>query len=129
MGTITREFVVDLPPEAVWEKVGDVGAINQLIDFIGEVTLDGDRRSCALGDGGTLEELIVSVDPDRRRVVYSIQQSPFGFEHHSASMQAVADGDGRTRFVWITDFKPESVAPALDGVIDQASESIKRVLA
>lgn len=128
MATLTREFVLDVPPDAVWRRISDVGAINQLVDFIGEVTVEGDRRTCALGDQGTLDELIVSIDPDRRRLVYSIQQSPFEFAHHSASMQAVADGDGSTRFVWTTDFKPESVAPAVEQAIDMAVESIKRTL-
>jgi carbon monoxide dehydrogenase subunit G len=128
MATITRDITLDVSPENAWRRIADVGAVNELIDFVGEVTLEGDHRSCALGDGGTLEELIVSIDSDRRRLVYSIRQSPFEFEHHSASMQAVPDGDGRTRFVWVTDFKPDAVAAALEGVIDQAVESIKRVL-
>lgn len=128
MATITREFVLDVPPDTVWSRISDVGAVNQLIDFIGEVTVNGDHRTCALGEQGTLDELIVSVDPDDRRLVYSIQQSPFGFEHHSASMQAAADGEGRTRFLWITDFKPDAVAPALEEALDQAVASIKRVL-
>lgn len=128
MATITREFVLDVPADAVWNRISDIGAINELIDFLGEVTVEEDHRTCALDDGGTLDELIVSVDPDRQRLVYSIRQSPFGFDHHSASMQAVADGDGRTRFVWITDFKPEAAAPALEGAIDEAVASIKRAL-
>lgn len=128
MATITREFALDVPPDAVWSRISEVGAINELIDFLGEVTVHGDRRTCALGDQGILDELIVSVDPDSRRIVYSIRQSPFEFEHHSASMQAVAEGDGRTRFLWITDFKPDSAAPALGDALDQAVASIKRAL-
>ncbi len=129
MATLTREFVLDVPPDTVWSRISDVGAVNELIDFVGEVTVHGDRRTCALGDQGLLDELIVTVDPEQRRLVYSIRQSPFGFEHHSASMQAVADGDGRTRFLWITDFKPDTVTPALEDALDQAVASIKRVLA
>ncbi len=129
MATLTREFTLDVPPDRVWSRISDVGKINELIDFIGEVTVEGDHRSCSMGDQGVLDELIVSVDPDRRRLVYSIRQSPFEFEHHSASMQALADGDGKTRFLWTTDFKPEVVAPALEEAIDMAVDSIKRVLA
>lgn len=128
MATITRDITLEVSPEEAWRRIADVGAVNELIDFVGEVTLEGDHRSCSLGDDGVLDELIVTVDDANRRLVYSIQASPFGFDHHSASMQAVGDGDGRTRFVWITDFKPETVAPALEGAIDQAVESIRRVL-
>ena len=128
MATLTREFILDVPPDTVWSRISDVGAVNQLIDFIGEVTVEGDHRSCSMGDHGTLDELIVSVDADRKRLVYAITQSPFQFEHHSASMQAAADGDDRTRFLWTTDFKPDSVAPALEEAIDMAVDSIKRTL-
>lgn len=80
------------PVEKVWSAIADVGAPNKLITFLGETTLEGDRRSCSLGDMGKLEELIVSVDDENRRVVYSIRESPFNFTHHSASMQAIPNG-------------------------------------
>ena len=129
MATITRELLIDASPDAVWERMSDVGALNQLIDFVGDVTLDSDRRYCDLGGEGELDELIGSVDPDRKRFVYSIRKSPFGFEHHSASWQAFADDDGGTRLVWVTDFKPDAAAPALEHVIYQGAASIERALA
>lgn len=128
MATISREFLIEASPNAVWERISDAGAVNELIDFVGDVTLDGDRRYCAIGEEGRLDELIVSVDDASKRFVYSIRESPFGFEHHSASWQTLGDDDGRTRFVWIADFKPDAVAPALETAIDQAVVSIKRAL-
>jgi hypothetical protein len=128
MSTIAREFQLEMPPDLVWERISDVGAVNQLIDFLGEVRVDGRHRTCALGDAGQLDELIVTVDPDERRLVYSIRKSPFDLEHHSASWHALADGNGGTRFVWITDFTPEQIAPALEQAIDDAVVSMKRSL-
>lgn len=127
MATIVREFRVPPAPEDVWKRLADVGSINTLIDFLGEVTVEGDVRSCSLGDDGVLEELIVSVDHERRRFVYSIRQSPFGMEHHHASIQAVPDAGG-TRLVWITDVKPDAVAPVIEEPIDAAVQSIQRQL-
>ncbi len=126
MASIYREFDVDAPVEKVWAAIADVGAPNKLITFLGEVTLEGDRRSCQRGDMGKLEELIVSVDDENRRVVYSIRESPFNFTHHNASMQALPNGNGGTRIVWVTDVKPdEAAAPEL---VDAAVESIKEAL-
>ncbi len=125
MATIVRDFPVDAPVETVWRDIADVGGVNRLIDALGDVTVEGDRRTCQLGDAGLLDELIVAVDEDHRRVAYSIRQSPFGLEHHHASMQAVGDGD-RARFVWVTDLTPDSAAPGVEQAIDGAVESITR---
>jgi hypothetical protein len=125
MPTIYRETRINAPVDDVWSALEDVGAINRLIDSLGEVILDGDQRTCELGDQGQLRELIVAVDPELRRVAYSIRESPFGFQHHSASMQAVSDGDG-TKFVWWTDFQPAEVEGALTEAIDGALASIER---
>jgi carbon monoxide dehydrogenase subunit G len=125
MATLVREFTLDVPVEKVWNDLSEVGAINRLIDYLGVVTVEGDTRTCALENGGHLEELIVTVDEERKRIVYSIKDSPFGFEHHNASMQAVPEDHG-TRFVWTTDLTPDSLAPALQQPLDAAVASIKR---
>lgn len=126
MASIVREFTVATPAADVWAAVADVGAVNQLIDYLGEVTVDGDVRSCRLGDAGTLEELIVSVDHDVRRLAYAIQSSPFGFAHHHASMQVTAVDRGTSRLTWITDIAPDPLVEVVTEPIDAAVASIQR---
>ena len=126
MATIYREFDVEAPVDRVWEAISDVGAPNKMITFLGEVTLEGDRRTCELGDMGTLEELIVTVDEENRRVVYSIRESPFNMTHHSASMQTFPNGNGGSKFVWTIDLYPDEAADPQ--VIDASVESIKAAL-
>ena len=126
MASIVREFTVATPAADVWAAVADVGAVNQLIDYLGEVTVDGDVRSCRLGDAGTLEELIVSVDHDVRRLAYAIQSSPFGFGHHHASMQVTAVDRGTSRLTWITDIAPDPLVEVVTEPIDAAVASIQR---
>jgi hypothetical protein len=99
---------------------------NKLITFLGETTLEGDRRSCSVGDMGKLEELIVSVDDENRCVVHSIRESQFNFTHHSASMQAITNGEGRTRFLWVTDLKPDDAVQ--EDIFDAAVASVKEAL-
>jgi carbon monoxide dehydrogenase subunit G len=129
MATIHREFQIGASPDDAWAAVREVGKINELITFLGDVTVDGDRRTCELGDQGKLDELIVSVDDGRRRVAYSIVESPFDFAHHNASMQVVANGGAGSTFIWTTDVKPDEVVPALSEAIDAAIESFKVTLA
>lgn len=128
MATIHREFDVEASADAAWAALRDVRRINELITFLGEVTVDGDRRTCELGDQGTLDELIVSVDDERRRLAYSIRQSPFGFTHHHASMQVEPNGGGGARFIWTSDVKPDATAPALAEAVDGAVESLRATL-
>ncbi len=128
MATIHREFDIGASPDAAWAKLRQVGEINRLIDFLGEVTVDGDRRSCALGDQGSLEELIVTVDDGRKRLVYAIQKSPFELDFHSASMQVVEGEGAGGRFLWTTDVKPDAAAGPLADAIDHAVESFQQNL-
>jgi carbon monoxide dehydrogenase subunit G len=128
MATIHREFEIDAPPEKAWAALRDVGRINELITFLGEVSVDGDHRTCELGEQGKLDELIVSVDDERRRLAYSIVDSPFKLQHHHASMQVEPNGASGARFVWTTDVKPDGAVPDLSTAIDGAIGSLKETL-
>lgn len=46
MATIHREFEIKAAPDSAWAALRDVGRINTLITFLGEVRVDGDRRTC-----------------------------------------------------------------------------------
>lgn len=128
MATIHREFRIGATPDNAWAALRDVGMINHLITFLGDVTVAGDHRSCVLSDQGTLEELIVSVDDERRRLAYSILESPFKLTHHHASMQVAENGGEGATFIWTTDVKPDEAVPALTAAIDGAIESLKTTL-
>ena len=126
MASLTKTIELGTDADKAWELISDPGRANELITFLGEVTVTGDTRVCAIGEDH-LEELIVDVDHAARRFVYSIKASPFGFTHHSASMQVVADEEG-TRLVWVTDFAPDAAAGALGEALDGAAASIAEVL-
>jgi carbon monoxide dehydrogenase subunit G len=123
MANVTKTTYLSTGSDKVWEVLRDPGRANELITFLGEVTVDGNTRTCALGDD-VLEELIVDIDDATRRFVYSIRRGPLEFAHHSASMQAIPEGEG-TRFVWVTDFLPDEAAPAVDEVLTAALGSIE----
>jgi hypothetical protein len=127
MATIIRKVPVSAGVEQAWAAIADPERVNHLLTFLGAVTVAGNQRTCSLGDQGTLEELLVSIDIDQRRIAYSIVSSPFGFVHHHASMEIVDDPSGAT-FVWTTDFLPDELHAAIEPVIDLGVASIEQVL-
>jgi len=66
------------------------------------------------------------LDNDSRRVAYTVLDGRF--EHHNASMQIFAAGEGRCRFVWITDLLPNERVEAVKPLVEQGSEALKRAL-
>jgi hypothetical protein len=71
-------------------------------------------------------ELIIDVNDQAHRIVWSAVGGPM--THHNASAQVFADGQGRSRFVWIADLLPHEVAPSIAAMIDQGLAVIKRTL-
>lgn len=126
MASITKQVTLAADLSTAWKAVADAGAINQLITFLGEVSFDGERRQCSLGDA-VLEELIVDVDHDTHRVAYTITNSPFGFTHHHSVMQVLPEGSG-SRLVWTTDFTPDTAAGPVGEALDASVISIADVL-
>ncbi|MFC5382057.1 SRPBCC family protein [Aquipuribacter nitratireducens] len=128
MSSIVRTIPVTVPAEAAWLRLADVGAVNRLLTFLGDVTVDGDTRTCALGDLGTLREIILSVDEENRRVAYTIVEAPLPFTHHSAAFHLQADGAGGTVLSWTTDFLPAELRPQVEALVDQGVQSLTEAL-
>ena len=65
-------------------------------------------------------------DEARRRLVYAVVSERI--KQHSASAQVFAEGDGRTRFVWIVDVLPNEIAPYISGQMDLSIQAIQKTL-
>jgi len=127
MASIHNEILVDVPAATAWAALRDVGTAHRL--FAGVLTdgqLDGDVRTVTFANGLVLREKIITVDDDSRRVAYAVLDGRF--EHHNASMQIFAAGEGRCRFVWITDLLPNERVATVKPLVEQGSEALKRVL-
>src|SRR4051794_1614230 len=103
MASIQLDIDVATSPEAAWDAVRDFGAVHQRLvpGFLTDSRLDGDDRLVTFFAGAVARERLVSVDDARRRLVYSVVDSPLGATHHQASVEVV-DRDG-TVLRWITD--------------------------
>ena len=78
------------------------------------------------GNGVVARELIVDIDDEKRRLVWSVVGGRM--THHNASAQVFAGSAGQTRFVWIADLLPNDVAPAIAAMMDQGLATIKRTM-
>ena len=125
MATIHLESTLDLSPAELWGRVRDVGAVSEMLNIIDQSSLEGDVRSCTLGDGAELSELILGIDDDHHRVAYSITHSPFPIDAHASSMQVFAAADGKSTLRWITDIKPDGLADAFGPMLAGAMTDLE----
>ena len=128
MASIHREITIEASPEAVWDALRDVGAIHRRLapGFVTDVRLEDGARVVTFGNGMTARELIIDVDDQARRLVWSVVGGPM--THHNASAQVFGDETGRSRFVWIADLLPHQLAPGIAQMIDQGLAVIKRTM-
>jgi carbon monoxide dehydrogenase subunit G len=120
--------VVDAPPEHVWNAVRDVGAPHTPLapGFIIDTTLEGDTRVVTFADGLVVREPIVDIDDDARRLVWGAVGGRL--THYNASMQVFADGERRSRVVWIADLLPHTLASYVTGNIEKGLGLMKETL-
>ena len=130
MASIHREIVIEARPEAVWDAVRDVGAIHERLapGFVTDTVLEdgGAARLVTFGNGMIARELLVDCDDAKRRLAWSVVGGRM--THHNASLQIFAEGEGRTRAVWIADLLPHELGPAIGGMIAQGLEAMKKTL-
>jgi hypothetical protein len=77
-------------------------------------------------NGNVAREQLVDCDEARRRLVYAIANERVS--HYSASVQVVADGETRTRLIWIVDVLPHEIAAHIDAQMDQAALAMQKAL-
>jgi hypothetical protein len=128
MASIHKEVIVDAPPNHVWDAFRDIGAIHTRLakGFVLDTRLDGDSRLVTFHGNTVVRERIIDVDDHARRLAYSVVE--WRATHHSASFQVFADGDGRSRIVWIADLLPNDLAEMVDGMMEQGCAAMKRTL-
>ena len=127
MASVRCDFVVERPPEYVWDAVRDFGALHRRLvpGFVTAVEVEGTTRIVTFANGTQAREVLVDSDDRARRLVYAVVGGRL--TAHSASVQAFAEGQG-TRIVWIADFLPNELQPYIAGQMDEAAEAMKRAL-
>lgn len=126
MASIRREETIQVSAEQAWAKLRNVGSPHLLFaPVLIDGRIDGDIRTVTFANGMVVRERIVDLDEERRRVAYTVIDGMF--EHHSASMQIIPDGDG-CRFVWISDFLPNESMQLVAPLVEAGSRALVRNL-
>ena len=128
MASLRKDIPIDAHPNEVWAAVSDFGAVHKRLapGFVLDARLDGDARIVTFANGTVARELLVDCDDARRRLVYAIVNERVS--HYSASVQITADGDTRSRMIWIVDVLPNAIAPYVDAQMDQAVLAVQKTL-
>ena len=127
MASIRKEVFIKADRAAVWDAVRDVGALHvRLVSgFAVDTRMDGDARIVTFGNGAVAREVIVAVDDDERRLVWSIVGGRF--THHNGAVQ-VLEEPGGARVVWIADLLPHALAAEIAPMMERGLAVMKQTL-
>ena len=129
MATIYKEFIVEADVAAVWDALRDFGAVHTRLapGFLTGCKLDGQgARIVSFANGLVARELLVGIDEANRRLAYTVTGGKAS--HHHASAQVFSHGEGRSRFVWITDVLPDEFAAYIGSMMDHGGDAMKKAL-
>jgi carbon monoxide dehydrogenase subunit G len=128
MATIKKTISTTATPDAVWSALRDVGELHTRLvpGFVVDTKLEDSARLVTFGNGLVARELIVTLDDNERRVVWSAVGG--ALTHHNGSAQVVIAPSGETSVVWIADFLPNEAAATMEGMMDQGMAVMKKTL-
>jgi hypothetical protein len=126
MASIHKDISLDSRADDVWAAVRDYGAVHRRVapGFVTDCKLDGDSRIVTFANGNVARELLVTIDDARMRLVYAVVSERV--KQHSASIQIFADGENRSRMVWIADVLPNEIGPYIDGQMDLGALAMQK---
>jgi len=128
MATVRKTISTTASPDAAWSALRDIGALHTRLvpGFVVDTKLEPGARIVTFGNGMVVRELIVTLDDDARRVVWSAVGG--SLTHHNGSAQVATGPSGETTIVWIADFLPNEAAPTIEGMMDQGMAVMKKTL-
>jgi carbon monoxide dehydrogenase subunit G len=128
MASLYADATVAAPPDEVWAAIRDVGSVHQRLapGFVVATRLEPGARVVTFGSGAEVRELIVSVDDERRRLVWAAVDGPVRPAHHNASMQVFPESAGGSRIVWIADVLPDELAEPIGKLMQQGCATMTK---
>lgn len=128
MASILKEIRIDAAPEKVWDALRDVGQLHTRLvpGFVTDTRLEEGARIVTFGNGMVARELIVDIDDQARRLVWSVVGGMF--QHHNGVAQVFDEGEAGCRFVWRADLLPHALAGDVGVMMGQGLDVLKRTL-
>ncbi len=128
MASIRKEIFTKARPDDAWDALRDVGALHTRLvpGFVTDTRLEPGARVVTFGNGMVARELIVTIDDDERRIVWSVVGG--SMTHHNGSAQVFSDAQGLTKVAWIADLLPDEAAGAVGAMMEQGMAVMKQTL-
>lgn len=128
MASIRKEMVTKARSDDVWDAIRDIGALHTRLvpGFVIDTRLEPGARIVTFGNGMVVKEPIIDINDTDRRLVWSAVGGLT--THYNASAQVFAEGDGRTRVVWIADLLPDTAARDIGAAMEQGLAVMKQAL-
>jgi carbon monoxide dehydrogenase subunit G len=128
MASIRKEISTNASADAVWAALRDIGALHTRLvpGFVVDTRFEPGARIVTFANGMVAREVIVDVDDEAKRVVWSAAGERL--THHNASAQVFADQAGWTRVVWIADLLPSEAAEQVGLMMEQGMSAMKKTL-
>lgn len=126
MPTVHHEIEIAVSPEQVWDSVREVGALHVRLvpGFVVNTEMlahaDAPKRRVTFANGVVLDEVIISIDDQRRRLVWSITS----VQHHNGALQII-DSNGASRVTWTADVLPADLAEQFSPLMAQGLQTMK----
>jgi len=122
-----------VPPDEVWQIVGDLAGVSQWVPGVTQATVEGNQRVCCFANGATQHEVISEYDPDQRSYRYAILDGPLPLQRNQGTWHVEANGSG-SQVQWEAEIEvldaaqEEAIQMMLDGAYTQALESLRRTI-
>lgn len=128
MASIRKEILIHASPEDVWDAVRDWGALHERLvpGFVVDTRLDGEDRIVTFASGMVVREVLIDLDDEARRLVWSIVDGPY--THHNGVAQVFSEGEDGARFVWTADLLPNELAEPTAEAMEQGTNVVKKTL-
>lgn len=128
MASIRKEISTRAQADAVWAAVRDIGALHTRLvpGFVVNTELAPGARIVTFGNGMVVREIIIDINEEARRLVWSAASERL--THHNASAQVMAGEDGKTTVVWIADLLPDEAAGLVGQMMEQGTAAMKAAL-
>lgn len=127
MARVIKEIDIARSPDEVWAIAGDPAGIAAWVPALTGSSVEGDTRTCTLGDGGVITEKLVDRDDAGRSYRYTIVESPFGFSSYESTIEVEATSEG-SKVVWTTDMEPDAMADQMAPLYEQSLAGLKQQL-
>jgi hypothetical protein len=127
MATARSHVFIELPADEVWKAITDPAGITSWFPGVAACTVEGNVRTVTTSRGGTVDEEVVTNDPDLRRFQYRILSGAFPVESHLATVDVLEHG-AEAIVVYSVEVTPDSFGASMQTMVTAATKALKEHL-